>query len=123
MPFRLDLTDVRRSDDLSDYVGELELAVDLQVTDAQPFGGAIEPATTVTVGYSVPVGCAATAAGSIGGRCTVVTSADAIAPATVREGWRTLWQLDRVRVLDGGADGRAATADNFAFATQGIFIP
>jgi hypothetical protein len=99
------------------------LSIEIQITDAQPFGTAVDSATTMQIAYSFPVGCAATPDASTGARCAVVTSADAIAPGSVMEGWRTLWQLGQVRVLDGGADGRASTADNGLFAAQGIFIP
>jgi hypothetical protein len=35
-----------------------------------------------------------------------------------------VWQFDRVRLMDGGADGDAETAgDNVLFATQGVFVP
>jgi DNA-binding beta-propeller fold protein YncE len=120
---RLDVQDVRTAGTLSDYAGELQFALDLQVTDAQPFGGAIDPATTATIGYSVPVPCEGTADTATGARCTVSTSADAVAPGTISEGWRALWQVGRLRVLDGGPDGRAETADNSALATQGLFVP
>jgi hypothetical protein len=120
---RVELTDIRRAGDLSDYAGEVELALDLQITDGQPLSNAADIGTTATIRYSVPVGCAATVDTATGGRCEVTTSADTIAPGTVREGWRTLWQLGQVRVFDGGADDRAATADNVLFAAQGIFIP
>jgi len=123
VPIRVQLTDIRRAGDLSDYPGEVELALDLQITDAQPLGDAAELGTTTRISYSVPVDCAATVDTATGGSCEITTSADTIAPGTIREGWRTLWQLGQVRVLDGGADDRAATADNVVFATQGIFVP
>jgi hypothetical protein len=37
---------------------------------------------------------------------------------------RAVWQLDRLQVYDGGADGDAGTlGDETLFMTQGIFIP
>jgi 6-phosphogluconolactonase (cycloisomerase 2 family) len=119
---RVELTDVRRAAGGADYTGELQLMVDLQITDAQPFGEAREPMTTATIGYSAAVPCAATAAAS-GARCAALTSADALAPGAVPEGWRSVWQLGQARVLDGGPDGRAATADNAVLARQGVFVP
>ena len=103
---RVVLNDVRRAGDSSAYAGSLEARLDIRVTDAQPFGAAIEPTTTSDVPYSVPVGCAA-------GRCSVATSADALVPDTIREGWRTVWQLGQVRIVDGDA----------ALAVQGLFVP
>jgi hypothetical protein len=45
-------------------------------------------------------------------------------PGAVVDGKRAIWQLDQVRVLDGGADGDAdTTGDNRLFATQGVFVP
>jgi hypothetical protein len=44
-------------------------------------------------------------------------------PGAVLESARTIWQLGRVGVYDGGADGNASTADGDAiFATQGVFV-
>ena len=61
---------------------------------------------------------------TIGSECSIVTSADALVPDTVKEGRRSVWQLGQVRVSDGGADADADTAgDNTQFLTQGIFIP
>jgi hypothetical protein len=41
-----------------------------------------------------------------------------------REGNRTVWELGRVEVRDGGPDGDVDTpGDNTPFARQGVFIP
>jgi hypothetical protein len=53
----------------------------------------------------------------------VSTTVDAVVPGAAREGQRAVWALDRVRLLDGGADGVAATQPNGLFAVQGIFVP
>jgi 6-phosphogluconolactonase (cycloisomerase 2 family) len=120
---RIDVQDVRVAGSESDYTGELQLAFDLQITDAQPFGAAIDPVTTATIGYSAPVPCVTTPAAATGGRCTLETSADAIAPESIREGWRAVWEVGGVEVRDGGPDGRAESADNSSYATQGLFVP
>ena len=39
------------------------------------------------------------------------------------QGLRSNWQLDQVKVYDGGADGTATTADNTLFMDEGIFAP
>jgi hypothetical protein len=58
------------------------------------------------------------------GVCTAGTSLDALVPGTVKEGRRAVWQLGRVELWDGGADGDAQTpAADTLFATQGLFIP
>jgi hypothetical protein len=97
--------------------------VELRLTDAERFGAARDQATLTPIDYSLLVACTPTPDASIGARCAASTSADAIAPGTVKEGWRTLWQLGQIRVLDGGADSQAGTADNGLFATQGLFVP
>ena len=52
------------------------------------------------------------------------TRADALVPGLVQESTRTIWQLDQVRILDGGADLDADTlADNRLFAVSGVFVP
>ena len=106
VPVRVELTDVRRAGDGSAYTGGVEARVEIRRTDAQRFGGAISPTTTSDISYSVPTSCAAA-------RCAVTTSADALVPDTIREGWRTVWQLGQVRVMDGDA----------ALAVQGVFVP
>ena len=109
VPLRVELTDVRRAADGTGYSGGLEARVAIRLTDAQQFGGAISPTTTSDISYSVPVPCTA-------GRCAVTTSADALVANTVREGWRAVWQLGQVRVLDG-------TPAQSPLAVQGIFVP
>jgi 6-phosphogluconolactonase (cycloisomerase 2 family) len=103
---RVDLKSVQQTGDASAYEGPLEAAIDVRLTDAQPFGGAIEPLTTADIQYRVPLSCA-------GGRCSVSTSADALVPDTVRERWRTVWQLGQARILDGDE----------VLAVQGVFVP
>jgi hypothetical protein len=66
--------------------------------------------------------CAATP-GTEGATCSVNTSFDAIAPNTVVESRRSVWQLGGVRVFDGGADNNAFSQPNTLFATQGLFVP
>jgi len=42
----------------------------------------------------------------------------------VRWGYRAIWELDAVRIYDGGADGDGdTTADNTVFARPGVFVP
>jgi hypothetical protein len=58
-----------------------------------------------------------------GATCAHGTTADALMPGAVIEGKRAIWQLDRVRLLDGGADGDADTHPNGRLAEQGVFVP
>jgi hypothetical protein len=69
------------------------------------------------------VPCAVTASTTVGSTCSVTTTFDAVTPGSVPEGRRSIWELDRIRVNDGGADGVVATTPNTLFATQGVFVP
>ena len=84
--------------------------------EGQPIGARI-----FTLAFAVP--CQATVSTTIGATCAVSTSADALAPGTVTEGARSIWQTDQVQLLDGGPDGVASTGPNALFATQGVLIP
>ncbi len=117
------MTDVRRAGDLADYTGELQLQAALRLTDRQN-GASLSAAGTVIdteVKFTIP--CAATASTAIGSSCNLQTTAEAVTPALVDEAERAIWQLDRVRVFDGGADGDVDTGGNTLFATQGLFVP
>jgi spore coat protein A len=118
----VNLTDVRRKQTLDDYTGELQARITRRITDRYNANSQTEAGTVADVPLEIPVQCAATG-GSAGSSCTVSTSVDALLPGSVREGKRAIWQLDRVRVYDGGADGSADTDDNTLFATQGVFVP
>jgi hypothetical protein len=116
-------TDVRLSSGLADYTGELQARVDLQVTDRSSGPGADEPATLQVFSYRFAVPCQATVSTTVGGSCAVTTTADALVAGTVKEEVRTVWQLDAVRLFDGGGDGVASTEPNSLFETQGVFVP
>jgi hypothetical protein len=47
----------------------------------------------------------------------------AIVPGAIPDGRRTVWELDKVRVYDGGPDEDADSEDNSLLATQGVFVP
>jgi len=52
------------------------------------------------------------------------TDLDAVLPGATPEGTRAIWQLDQVKVYDGGPDEDADTeGDNSLFAVQGVFVP
>ena len=120
--FSFNLTDVRhQGGTLPDYTGELEATTVVRMTD-RVGGPANEPATVADVVFPVTIPCTATATAP-GATCAVATSFDALVPGTVPEGKRTIWQLEQVRVDDGGADGDVDTTPNTLFAVQGIFTP
>jgi plastocyanin len=116
------ITDVRKKTDLSDYTGQLQAKLPLRITDRFNGPSTNEPATGDTT-FSVTVPCGATADTTIGGACTINTSANAVVPGTIVAGVRAIWELSAVQVFDGGADGVASTADNTLFADQAVFVP
>jgi TolB protein len=114
------ISGVLRKSDLLPYTGELQEVATIRVTDkdnGSSSSGGTDPATMMDIPFPVDVPCAAA------GGCVVATTANAIIPGSVKKGDRAMWQLDEVKVWDGGADGLAATADNTLFMDQGIFVP
>jgi hypothetical protein len=117
-------TDVRRKSDLSDYTGELNAWVNLRLTDRNNGDAPSRNAATVMdMPYKFAVPCTATSDTGRGATCAIGTTADSLVPGTVVENRRQFWQLGKVQLLDGGADGLARTADNVLFETQGVFVP
>jgi hypothetical protein len=109
-----------------DYAGELEARVSLRLTDrfnAVAAGGGRDAATVTDTEFVAPIGPCATTPSEAGATCTLLTAANAIVPGIAQDGRRAIWQLDRVRVYDGGPDGDVDTAGNSVFATQGVFVP
>jgi hypothetical protein len=118
------LSDVRNRSDLSDYTGELAGVVDLQIVDKLNGATGGEAGAMATLPFSFSIPCSATSSASVGATCATQTTADALVPGLVSEGKRSIWQLDQVRVFDGGSDGLASTGTgNTLFATQGVFVP
>ena len=119
----LDITDARRRSNLADYTGGLSMPLKVRLTDKNngccevggPHAGTVDEGW---LGDSFDVGaqCAATADPDVGATCSVSTTIEAIAPATVLEGLRTTWQLGPIKVF-------AVGADSGPFAVQGIFAP
>ena len=122
--FTVQASDVRlRTAGLPDYTGELDGRLGLRLTDKQSGSPATDSATVQDLTLRFSVACTATG-GTEGADCAVSTSADALAAGTVVEGKRAIWQLDQVRVFDGGPDGDADTqTGNTLFAVQGLFVP
>lgn len=115
------LTDVRNKSGLTDYTGELQAQLPLRITDKTNGPSLTDPATGDTaLSFAIP--CAATGAG-IGSDCSITTTANTIVPGAVVGGKRAIWEVQGVRVFDGGADGVASTAGNTLFADQAIFVP
>jgi hypothetical protein len=117
------VTDVRLRSDLSDYAGQLQLVPTIRITDKLNGSLPADAATVMDVDFPVTVPCTATADTAIGSSCAITTTADSVLPAVVTESKRTIWQMTQFKVLDGGADGLAATSGNTVFETRGLFVP
>jgi hypothetical protein len=119
------LRDLFRRSDMTDYAGEVRVELGIRSTDRwnSPYPGGAGPGTgSFTLAWTIP--CRRTGVTTRGGDCVLGTRADALVPGLVRESARSIWQLDQVRIMDGGADLDADTAaDNRLFAVQGVFIP
>ena len=123
--FDLQISDVRRRADNTDYAGELVARITLRLTDRLSSTG-FTSGTTGTIqdspfGPIVP--CVPTADPAVGATCAVSTTADAVLPGSVPEGKRSVWGLARLEVLDGGTDDDGDTEPNSVFARPGLFVP
>lgn len=115
------ITDVRRRSDLSDYTGELGLRLPVRITDRNNTGAG--PATVSDTELGITIPCTATAASNIGASCATLTTVEAVVPGAITENTRSIWELGKLRVDDGGPDGLASTAGNSPFMVQGVFVP
>jgi hypothetical protein len=122
----LEITDVRRAGDLTDYTGGVEANATIRVTDKNNFSSPSGPAaggTVVDFPFPVAGGCAATADPAIGATCAMSSSFDAVVPGAIKEHQRAVWAFGQAVVIDGGADGNVNTLPNRVFARQGVFVP
>ena len=117
------INDVRRRSDLADYTGEVLVNHTLRITDRYNGDAGNEPGTMVEYDFPIFPPCHATADPAKGADCSLTTSADSVVPGAIKEGKRTIWQLGKVNVFDGGADGFPSSFPNDVFLTQGIFVP
>jgi hypothetical protein len=70
----------------------------------------------------MPMPCTDTPSSPEGSTCETHTSLDALAPGTIKEGKRTVWELGQILVRDGGIDDPQVDAYT-TFAVQGLFVP
>jgi WD40 repeat protein len=117
---RLNLTNVMRTSDLSEYTGEVRGSIRVRITDVQ--GSVSSTIQDLPLEFTAP--CTPTASTIDKSTCDLGTDLDALVPGASPERTRAIWALDRVKVYDGGPDEDAdTTADNALFAVQGLFIP
>ena len=98
----VNITDVRRQSDLTDYDGELEARTTFRLTDRLNGSGLSEATTLRDRTFEFVVPCAPTAATETGSVCSVSTTADSITPGIIDEGARAVWQLGQATLTDGG---------------------
>jgi hypothetical protein len=106
-----------------DYSGQLQAVPMLRLTDHFNGPSLTEAATMVDIPFPVNAACTNTSSTSIGGRCTVSTSLNAIIPGSIKDGQRMNLELGQIQVMDSGPDGNPTTADNTVFAVEGTFVP
>ena len=119
---RVNLTNVMRANDLSEYTGSLRAELAVRRTDRETVGGS---STSTDFRFALTVPCVGTPGSSLdASTCNSFTSANAVVPGAIVDGARAIWALDKVRVYDGGPDEDADTeAGNSLFMTQGVFAP
>jgi hypothetical protein len=136
-----DITDVRCRPALSgcgsanvadgpDYTGTLVAYAVNRISDHASYPGPSTAGTMQDISFLVwaPVSiyCVETAADTtIGGECSVATSANAIDAGSIRDTDRMIAQkVSSLQVQDGGADSNADTyGDNTLFMEEGVFVP
>lgn len=107
-----------------DYTGELQSTAQIRISDHYNGPGLNEAATVQDIPFPTTVPCAATTDTSIGGFCSVATTANAIVPGAVITNQRAIIESGQIQAFDGGLDGLVSTgADNSLFAVQGVFTP
>jgi hypothetical protein len=108
--------------DYNDPDGQPDLTevVKVRLTDLFSTDG---PATVTDFDFSLPIDCVTTTDTTIGSTCPVNTTMNAIIPGLVKNGKSAVMQLHEIQVLDQGADGIRANADDKVFEAQGIFLP
>jgi hypothetical protein len=118
------MTDVRNKPALTDYVGNVQVAANVQITDQENAPEMPEPGTVQVFKYSYNVPCVATGSTTVGATCSANTTADALVPGTILENRRSIWELGQIQVFDAGPDGNINTsADNTVFLREGVFTP
>jgi len=107
-----------------DYSGGMQSNATIRISDHDNGPGRNEAATVQDIPFPVNYFCASTSDTSVGGFCTINTTALAVIPQPYSfDGKRSVVEIGQLEVSDGGADGEVATAGNTVFLRQGLFIP
>jgi hypothetical protein len=106
-----------------DYSGQLQGTATIRITDHNSGPNYDQAATVIDIPFPINFNCTNTSDTSIGGFCSVGSSAVAVIPESSTPA-RAVVEVTQLEVFDGGPDGIIATADGAtAFMRQGIFIP
>jgi hypothetical protein len=112
---------------MSDYTGQVTAFLLAKITDRQSGDTGDEPATGNLPNFKLPgrftVPCTPTSDPAIGSACDVVTSIDTLTPNAIREGKRSIWELDQIHISDGGPHGDPQEFAGTPFLIQGLFVP
>jgi hypothetical protein len=106
-----------------DYSGEIQGITMARISDHYNGPNLNEAATVVDVPVPVNGTCVNTASTTVGGTCSVATTANTVVPGLVKDTQRAVVEISQPQVNDGGPDGLISTADNTLFEVQGVFIP
>ena len=125
LKLEVEITDVRRSDNLQDYSGALLLDSSLRIVDRDTRGLEVRTThgTMSELRFTYPIACTPTADTTVGATARLNTTVDASGGSFVKEGRRSMWQLGEQRIYDGGPDGDIDTEGNTLFAVPGVFDP
>ena len=112
--------------DGADYTGQLQGTASIRISDH--YNGVAtsgsDPGTAVDLPFPVVTGCTATAGdNTIGSTCVANTSANATVPGVVKDGKRSVVEIEQLQVFDGGPDGLASTGPNELFSVQAPSSP
>ena len=111
----------------ADYSGEMQFSFAFRLSDhwnATTPGGGTDAATIQDYTMNGAWPCVQSGSTSIGSTCNLDSSLNAFMPGAVKPSKRAVWELDAVRLYEGGADGDGDTsADNTVFMRPGVFIP
>ena len=110
----------------ADYSGEMQFSFTFRLTDHfnQPWSEPSVAATVQDFTIEHSWACVQSGSTSTGSTCNLNTSLNTVMPGSVVAIRRQLWELQAVRIFDGGTDGDGDTAaDNEVFMRPGIFVP
>ena len=119
---RFGLTNVMRASDLSEYTGALRTELSVRRTDNDGLGFAPH-STSMDSPFGLTVPCNPTPGSCLdASSCVSLHERERRDPARGQGHRPRVWALDKLRVYDGGPDGRETEAGNSLFMTQGVFV-